>query len=344
MSNDAADPNAELSPTEQRAAAEWDRVRKKFRQSIMVDTSLSSLAQNLDMEDWPFKSAKDTPSKYVDLTYEELVSAPSMAGHPERVEQLIKILQETLAFDEPFGEMVAETLTSHDKDNPILKNIVKLGIPEDFPIALVALTPETREYCTMEGLTTIKQFAVFAQNLAQNVIVSGDFREFLNALSNVDDATLAQFLPFRRGSKNLHLLEGLALTVRAQPAEIQAALAQRYGARLGIEDGRRAKSAQSADVATAEEILVQQASAYIEYFQGDLKDLQQQIIEGFPLGRLATVLNDPMVESVVTGLLKPYLAPAGVAQPKRTTTPPTGEPEPGPKKGFFGSLARLFKK
>jgi hypothetical protein len=310
----------------------------------MVDTPLSSLAQNLDMEDWPFKSPKETPSKYVDMTFAELLSAPAMIGYPERAEHLVKILEETLAFDEPFGEMVAETLTSHDKDNPILKNIIKLGIPEDFPISLVALTLETRDYCTMEGIKTVKEFAVFAQNLSQSVIVSGDFREFLNALANVDDATLAQFLPFRRGSKNLHLLEGLSLTVRAQPSEVQAALAQRYGARLGQDDSRRAREAAANDVAAAEEILVQQASAYIEYFQADLAELQRQLDEGAQLGRLAAVLNDAVVESVVTGLLKPYLSASGASQPKRATAPPPLEIPGTPRKGLFGSLARLFKK
>jgi hypothetical protein len=176
------------------------------------------------------------------------------------------------------------------------------------------------------------------------VIVSGDFREFLNSLANQDGATLAQFLPFRRGSKNLHLLEGLALTVRAQPAEVQAALAQRYGARLGQEDTRKAREAAANDVAAAEEILVQQASSYIDYFKADLMELQARVDEGAQLGRLATVLNDAVVESVVTGLLKPYLSAPASSQPKRATAPPALETTEAPRRGLFGSLARLFKK
>ena len=47
-----------------------------FQTSIMVDTSLSSLAQNLDAPDWPLPGKEETPAKYVDLGFEELAVAP----------------------------------------------------------------------------------------------------------------------------------------------------------------------------------------------------------------------------------------------------------------------------
>jgi len=39
-------------------AKDWDEVRSAFASSIMVDTALSSLAQNLDGPDWPVKSKR----------------------------------------------------------------------------------------------------------------------------------------------------------------------------------------------------------------------------------------------------------------------------------------------
>eukprot|EP01035_Chromulina_nebulosa_P052927 gene52927-72240_t len=36
-------------------AKDWDEVRAAFATSIMVDTAISSLAQNLDAPDWPIK-------------------------------------------------------------------------------------------------------------------------------------------------------------------------------------------------------------------------------------------------------------------------------------------------
>ena len=41
---------------------------------------------------------------------------------------------------------------------------------------MTALEPGTLEFCKLERLTTLGEFAVFAQNMSQNVIVGGDFR------------------------------------------------------------------------------------------------------------------------------------------------------------------------
>jgi len=67
---------------------------------------------------------------------------------------------------------------------------------------------------------------------------------------------------------------------------------------------------------------------------------------GVPVARLAIVLKDPLVESIVTGLLKPYLVPLEQHNHPTTTITPTIETaEPaGAKRGFFSKLGRLFKK
>jgi hypothetical protein len=309
----------------------------------MVETSLSSLAQNLDGPDWPVPGFDEKPCKYIDKTYDELVAMRELAGHPRRVELLITILRETQSFDDPFGEMVSVSTELADKDNPILKNMAKLGIPEEFPLSLVALLPETRDYCNLENLVTLRDFALFAQNLSQTVVVSGDFRSFLNALSHIDEAALTLFMPFRPGAKGLHLLEGVALAVRAQADEVQAALAQRFGARLGTSDLAAASHASNLETSAIEQMLAQQAAAYIEYFQSDLAVLQQQIDDGVPLGRIAAVLKNPIIETVVTGLLKPYLRQLSAEAPARTTAPPLADDIPVKKKGFFSTFAKLFK-
>jgi hypothetical protein len=196
-------------------AKEWDEVRKAFAESIMIDTQLSSLAQNLDGPDWPMKGKDETPAKYVDLTFGEVQEILVLKGQPtERFDQLISILRETLAFDNPFGEMVEQTAESAARDNPLLKSLAKLGIPGDFPVKLTALNADTQEFCRLEKLSTLQEFAVFAQGMSQSVIVGGDFRKLLNALSHVDEAALAEVLPFRRGAKGLHLVEALAQATR----------------------------------------------------------------------------------------------------------------------------------
>jgi hypothetical protein len=194
---------------------DWDEARTAFASSIMVDTQISSLAQNLDGEAWPVKSKDETPAKYIDLSYDEALELLALKGQTaDKLDQLILILKETLAFDSPFGDMVEQTEAASARDNPLLKNMARIGVAMDFPISLTALGSDTVEFCKLEGLKTLGEFAVFAQGMSQNVIIGGDFRKLLNALSNLDESTLADILPFRKGSKGLHLVEALAQATR----------------------------------------------------------------------------------------------------------------------------------
>jgi hypothetical protein len=194
---------------------DWDEVRTAFASSIMVDTQISSLAQNLDGPTWPVKTKDETPAKYIDLSYGEALELLALKGQSaEKLDLLISILKETLAFDNPFGDMVDQTEAAAARDNPLLKNMARINIPENFPIELTALGSDTVEFCKLENLKTLGEFAVFAQGMSQNVIIGGDFRKLLNALSNLDEATLAEILPFRRGAKGLHLIEALGQATR----------------------------------------------------------------------------------------------------------------------------------
>jgi hypothetical protein len=260
-------------------AKEWDEVRSAFASSIMVDTSINSLAQNLDGPEWPMKGKDETPAKYIDLSFDEVVEMLQLKGQkPDRLDQLIGILKETLAFDSPFGDMVEQTQAAADKDNPLLKNMAKLSIPENFPITLTALEPATLEFCKLEGRHTLGEFAVFAQTMSQNVIVGGDFKKLLNALSHVDEASLAQVLPFRRGQKGLHLVEALAHSTRAPDAAARA------------------------EVATT-------------WFREELTAIEKDVSAGGSLDRHFVVLGNPELEKRAAALLRPHLrlttAPVG---------------------------------
>ncbi len=261
-------------------AKEWDEVRVAFASSIMVDTSLSSLAQNLDGPEWPIKGKDETPAKYIDLSYDEVVELLQLKGQkPERMDQLVSVLKETLAFDSPFGDMVEQTQAASERDNPLLKNLAKLGISENFPISLTALDAGTLEFCKLEGLTTLGEFAVRAQTMSQNVIVGGDFKKLLNALSHVDEAVLADLLPFRRGHKGLHLIEALA------------------------QSARRPDAAARAEIATS-------------WFRDDLSAIEKDMAAGGTLSRYFVTLGNPEVEKRAAELLRPHLrVPAAAAAP-----------------------------
>jgi hypothetical protein len=267
-------------------AKEWDEVRTAFSTSIMVDTALSSLAQNLDAPDWPIKGKDETPSKYIDLNFEETVEMLQLKGQkPERIDQLIGILKETLAFDSPFGEMVTHAEASSAKENQLLKNLAKLGIPENFPVALTALEPGTLEFCKLEKLSTLGEFAVFAQGMSQNVIVGGDFKKLLNALSHVDEAALAEVLPIRRGTKGLHLAESLAQATRSSDAAARA------------------------EIATT-------------WFRDDLAAIEKDVSAGGALARHFVTLGKAELEAKAAALLKPHLRltvrGAAVTEPKKS--------------------------
>ena len=268
-----------LPPTMTFTATDWDQVRAAFAASLLVDTPLSSLAQNLDGPDWPIKDAAETPDAYLDLSFDEMLALLALKGQsPERADFLILILKETLEFDAPFGDMVQQSAAAAERDNPLLKNLAKLGLAEEFPVTLTALGADTREFCRREKLATLGEFALFAQSIAQTVIVGGEFQRLLNALSHLDEPALATLLPVRPGTKGLHLAEALALI----PASPEAAA--------------RAQEA-------------------AQWFALELATIEADLAAGGTLARHLAVLNNPAAEARAAALLRPHLRSRVVAAP-----------------------------
>ena len=314
-------------------AKEWDEVRMGFSTSIMVETSLKSLAQNLDSVDWPLDGADEKPSKYIDLSFDELVLTPGLSEHPERVEQLVTILKETLAFDNPFGDMVEQAAVDAEKDNPLQKNLVKLEIAIDFPIELTQLSADAKEFCKLEKLVSLGDFANFAQNMSPQVIVGGDFRTFLNALAHVNEEALAGFLPFRVGSKGLHLPEALAqLVPKSSPGE-RLALCRRFGARLNSEEEKKATGVRNEQVLKLENSVRERAAAVVKYFKKEFDQIGDSVKQGGAVSRQLVVLNNTEKEFIVGRLLSDALRAAGVE---------AARPAQAEKKG--GLFSRLFKR
>lgn len=253
-------------------AQEWDQLRATFATSIMVDTPLSSLAQNLDGVEWPFTGAGETPAAYLDFTYDELRLDLSVRGKPAAAQVLVQILKETLAFDQPFGEMVKQTEAFAERDNPLVRSLARLGIPENFPLALCALDAPARDLCELEEITTLGQFALFAQRISQGVIVGGDLKRLLNALAHVDEKALAELLPFRVGSVGMHFPEALAhAAASSSPAE----------------NTERA----------------------IAWFNAEFAEWRRQAADPSFLNRQLAILNDRAFEATIAALLRPHLGP-----------------------------------
>lgn len=287
---------------------QWDEVRSAFSTSIMVDTPIASLAQNLEGPEWPIK--KETPAGYIDLTFAEAQELLASKGQPmERFDQLVDILKETLAFDNPFGDMVEQAAVASERDNPILKNMTRLEIPESFPIEFTFLQSATLDFCRLEKIGTLGQFAVFAQGLSQAVIVGGDFRGLLNALSHVDEPALTKYLPFRPGHKGLHLIEAIAHVARQMPANERTLLLTKP--------------------TLVNPSVREEAARLSAYFASERAAIRAQLNQGTALSRLLVVVGDPAIEALVAALLAPHV---------KTDAPVAVETK---KKGFF---SRLFKK
>lgn len=285
---------------------DWDEVRAAFSSSILVDTPISSLAQNLEGPEWPLKGRDDTAAAYIDLSFDEMRERLALCGQPPKVaDQLIDILRETLAFDDPFGDMVEQSQAATEDENPLVKNLEKLRIPANFPITLTALAADTLLFCRLENINTLGEFALAAQRMAGTVIVGGDFRALLNALSNVDERTLARYIPFRPGSKGVHYIEGLSLAVSSQPVAIQAALARRANQVLPEAAEDMARGVSGEQLAKARALLELHATTLRGFCRDDYAELEKQLEAGADPRRLVAVLGDPVTEAVVADFITP---------------------------------------
>ena len=322
------------TPTEDHTAKDWDKVRMEFHTSIMVDTSLNSLAQNLDGADWPIQGKDETPAKYIDLDFDELRVLPGLNDHPERIDQLIGILAETLAFDNPFGEMVAQSAAAEAEENPLLKNLARLGIPADFPIEGSLLSADVKSFCELEKITTLSDFANFAQSMPPQVVVGGDFRTLLNALAHVNEDSLATLLPFRVGSKGLHLPEALGQLVDLLPEADRLALLKSYGAKLTDAEENLADGVSRERLGQTEDAVQLRVRRLLDFFSVEVRELPAMVKEHGSLARYLVVLGNPQKEVLVAKLLESVLMPRQTA----------GEPAGPRKRGWWGTLIGWFGK
>lgn len=266
----------------------------------MVDSGSGSLAQNPDGPQWPIKGKDETPAAYINLTLEEAVELLAHKRQPEsRVDDLADILRETLAFDNPFGEMVEQSAAREEQDNSLRKNLAKLRIPEGFPITLaaLALARVSREFCALEKLGTLGKFAVFSpRHVAPRDRGWSDFKTLLNALSHVDAAAVGRGLPYRPEVPGLNLIETVPQLVH------------------GLEPAERARVAAGGDaIPTALTVRVKAAATY---FPAQGAQLKQAIERGAKWSRELARLGDPALEAFVATLRAKALDVVG-EKPKR---------------------------
>lgn len=290
---------------------EWNRLRNAFSVSLMAETSLTALAQNLEAGDWPLEGADETPSKYVVYSWTELQRLPAFVAQPVLLELLLRILNDTLAFDEPFEDMVDSSQKSIQSEYSAIKALTKLQIPEDYPITLTALSAEAKDFCKSQGFRTLGEYVRLSQKISQLIIMEGDFRAFLNALSHVDEVTVAKFLPFRPNHKGLHLAEAVGGLMRAIPdAELCAIARQSNYRALTPEQITMAEAVSKGRLAEVHSRFREGLLEQLTWFKDEAQDWRTNQSGNQALHYRLRVLNDPMREAVALSLVHEFFSAA----------------------------------
>jgi hypothetical protein len=165
--------------------------------------------------------------------------------------------------------------------------------------------------------------------MAQNIVVGGDFRAFLNALAHPEESTIARFLPYRPGHKGLQLAEAIAQTMSLFDLSERLYLLERAGAPIQAKDRRETLLLSNEQQKAA----YNRARAHLEivfkWFEGSREQLEDAFAEGSgQLERVFVPLEDVQLEKTCLWLTKQTL---GLEE----------EPAKKQKKGFF---SRLFSR
>lgn len=295
--------NVENTSREVVTESDWNRIRLGFQNSIMAETGLNSLSEDMGLGSWPIEGEDETPSKYTHLSFDAICAHPTFAVRPELLNQLVSILNNTLAFDDPFGDMVISSGEAEAQDNEILKTMEKLQIPPEFPLSLAHLSSDTTDLCKREELTTLEELASFAQRMAQQIVIGGDLRDFINSLANVDETGISGFIPFRPGSKGLHVIEATSLLIKDLPDPFRYAICERYGAHLDHDQKVKANEAIRQQIAEKDATVRDAVRERLVWFNGEDDEIRSHLSSGQTLDRMVMVLNDPILEAGTRGIL-----------------------------------------
>jgi hypothetical protein len=309
---------------EKYSAEEWEHFRERFFNSILKDTEIAVLGQNAGVS-WPFKGSGETPIKYIAYDFEELQSVPGLVGKKTRIKKLMDILRETLAFDDPFSDMVDAVEADSAEDDSFERILAKLEIPADYPAALIQLSAETAALLKSEGVKTLIQAIHFAQDLACNVEVGADLRSFLNGLAHTDEPTIVKYLPFRRTERSLHLAEAVGLIARDLDQPVQLELLSQAGVTLTHDEQdlrkRLSKDALDASLFAA----MERFDLLCSWFKTEAADLEQTCTTSGAVERYFIPINEPRCERIAAALAR---AKYGIPASER--------------RGFLGKLSGLF--
>lgn len=293
---------------EKYSAEEWDFLRKRFYNSILNETEVAKLGQNVGVS-WPFKGKDETPAKYMDFSFDELQQVPGLIGKKSRVKILMDILRETLAFDDPFGDMVATVESESQEDDTFKRILEKLKIPGTYPAAFLHFSKDTLGLLKNEEVTTLLECVHFGQNLARSVVIGGDLKTFLNSLAHKDERIMSTHMPYRRGERGLHLAEAIGLVCEDLDAPTKLYLLKSGGIALSEEEQNLLSKSSKLNIEATIKNALEQIVKRAEWFSAEASDLEQAFTTGGSPERFFIAINEPRRERIAVELSRLQFTP-----------------------------------
>jgi hypothetical protein len=229
---------------------------------------------------------------------------PGLVGKPKRIQTLMDILRETLAFDDPFSDMVDTVEAASEEDNTFERILAKLEIPPNYPTDFVHLEAGTKELLKDEEINTLIEIVHFGQKIARNIVVGGDLKSFLNSLAHKDEVGISKHLPYRRGIRGLHLAEAIGLIAGDLPEAVQLYLLAQLEVSLTEEEQAVLSKASDLKIQASINTAVEQVAKVSEWFVAEAADLKQVFSTGGSPERYFILINDPRCERIALELTK----------------------------------------
>lgn len=281
----------------------WERLRERFAGSEMRDMELNILGQNAG-KSWPFKGSDETPAKYLDFDFDDLGSVPGLVGKKRRVQVLMDILTETLAFDDPFGDMADKVEADGQHDVTYERVIVRFEIPEEYPARFIACDAEGRALIKEQGCETLGEVIRAVADLPFDSNGAGDLKAFLNLLGHKDELGIGRYIPYRRGKPGLHLAEAIGLIAANVPENLQLELLSQTGFNLTPEEDVQLEASSTLTLEGQLKTALDQIDAVTAWFADEAAELQQLIEGGGSYERYFITINNSRTERIALALAR----------------------------------------
>ncbi|MGJ8640196.1 MAG: hypothetical protein ACSHYA_12475 [Opitutaceae bacterium] len=282
---------------------EWASICGRFSNSILNETEIAKLGQNAGIS-WPFKGSDETPNKYIEYTLDELNSVPGLIGKKSRIHKLVDILRETLAFDDPFGDMADKVEAESEIDETFDTILGRIDVPLDYPARFVHFSEETIELLALGKPETLIDIVHFGQTLDQSSVQGADLRAFMNSLAHKDDRGIRKHIPYRRGEQGLHLAEAIGLIAEDLDEALQVELLFQSGAILTDQELDLREREQGNHSESQLKDALDKVTDVCEWFVVEAADLKNTFSSGGRPERFFLINDAPRTERVALALAR----------------------------------------